>query len=76
MQSYSPIRSDGASTLVVGQDAQGHWLVQESLGQLEGCFVSFEAALGFARRECHSFPGATVTVSRMPLTPHAAWGGL
>ncbi len=58
-----------ASILVVGQDAAGHWLVQESGGLLEGRFVSFAAALAFARAERHGFPGATVAISGTPLVP-------
>ena len=55
------------STLQVGQDSAGHWLVQESHGRLEGRFVSFNAAMAYAHSECHSFPGATIVVASTPL---------
>lgn len=65
--------ADGsAHVLVVGPDGSGRWLVQESFGTLEGYFISFEAALGFARRERHGIPGATVAVSCAPLTRRIA----
>lgn len=56
-------------TLLVGQDREGHWLVQERDGALEGCFVSRAAALDFARWERHAYPSACVQVSAEPLTP-------
>lgn len=55
--------------LSVGQDRAGHWLVQENNGKLEGRFVSFAAALAFARSERHSLPGASVVVVETPLVP-------
>lgn len=56
------------SIFFVGQDEAGHWLVQDSGGQLEGRFVSFAAAMGFARAERHAFH-AEVVVSTRPLVP-------
>ncbi|MGH6616564.1 hypothetical protein [Sphingomonas sp.] len=55
--------------LQVGQDSAGHWLVQESGGRLEGRFISFIAAMHFARREQSSFPGASVVLATSPLVP-------
>jgi hypothetical protein len=57
----------------VGQDAAGHWLVQESGGRLDGRFVSFKAALAFARAERHGFPGATVAITTTPLIPQISF---
>jgi hypothetical protein len=58
-----------ASVITVGQDRAGHWLVQESSGAMEGRFVSFAAAMAFARGERHGFPGATISVATRPLVP-------
>lgn len=55
--------------LQVGQDVAGHWLVQENHGRLEGRFVSFTAAMSFARSERSAFPGATVVLAETPLVP-------
>ena len=55
--------------LKVGQDSAGHWLVQESGGRLEGRFISFNAAMTFARSEQSSFPGATIVLETSPLVP-------
>lgn len=57
------------SVIQVGQDAAGHWLVQESAGRLEGRFVSFDAAIAYARSERRSLCGATITLSQAPLVP-------
>ena len=56
-------------TLLVGQDSHGHWLVQEQDGALEGCFVSKDAALSFARWERHAYTSARVQLAPEPLTP-------
>ena len=56
-------------TLSVRQDEVGHWLVQESGGRLEGRFISFAAAMGFARAELHACPGATIIIETRPLVP-------
>lgn len=53
----------------VGQDAAGHWLVQESDKRIEGRFISYNAAMAFARSEQSSFPGATVVLAQSPLVP-------
>lgn len=55
--------------LKVGQDSAGHWLVQDNDGRLEGRFVSQAAAMGFARSECHSLPGATILATTSTLVP-------
>ena len=55
--------------LKVGQDEAGHWLVQDSTGMLEGRFVSFAAAMSFARSERHALPGATILCTATPLVP-------
>jgi hypothetical protein len=64
-----PIRSE---ILIVGQDIKGHWLVQDGIGRLEGCFVSRETALGFARAESGMLH-ATVQMTDTPLTPYIAF---
>jgi hypothetical protein len=56
-------------TLLVGQDSHGHWLVQEQDGELEGSFVSRDAALSFARWERHAYPCACVRLAAEPLVP-------
>lgn len=57
----------GATILWVGQDCEGHWLVQESHGLMEGRFVSRAAAWQFARAERHAFPGAELVEAAQPL---------
>lgn len=69
ISSDSPEPDPAGCTLNVGQDQAGHWLVQESGGKLEGRFVSFTAAMAFARRERQALPGATIVVAVEPLTP-------
>jgi len=61
---------DPAVTILwVGQDREGHWLVQENHGLMEGRFVSREAAWQFARAERHGFPGAECAEAGQPLVP-------
>lgn len=55
-------------TIYVGQDAAGHWLVQDSGKRMEGRFVSFAAAMGYARSERHAYH-ATVAIAAEPLLP-------
>ena len=57
----------------VGQDKAGHWLAQESGGRMEGRFVSFNAALHFARAERYGFPGADVVVVSDPIVPFVSF---
>jgi hypothetical protein len=60
------------TTLLVGPDNHGHWLVQEQDGPLEGSFISQAAALRFARWERHAFAQARVELSAAPLVPRLA----
>ena len=62
-----------ACVLTVGQDAAGHWLVQDSGGRLEGRFISLSAAMAFARSERHSLPGGTIERSDIPLIPNISF---
>ena len=74
MVSVTSLEPDPArSVLFVGQDTAGHWLVQESHGLLEGRFISFAAALRFARAERRSFPNGSVAVVTAPLTPQISF---
>jgi hypothetical protein len=57
------------STLFIGQDAAGHWLVQESTGGFGGRFISRDAAMSFARAEQYRFAPDHVVVVATPLTP-------
>jgi hypothetical protein len=63
---------DRSAILFVGQDIKGHWLVQDMIGRLEGCFVSRETALGFARAESGMLH-ARVQLADTPLTPRIAF---
>lgn len=58
-----------ACVLKVGQDAAGHWLVQDEGARLEGRFISLATAMAFARAERHSLPGATIERCETPLIP-------
>jgi len=53
--------------LRVGQDRDGHWIVQEAEGLLEGLFRSREAAIRFAMSECRAFPGSRMVLATDPL---------
>jgi hypothetical protein len=55
--------------LMVGQDSHGRWLVQDTVGLIEGQFRSRDTAIGFARSESeiHHLP---VAISDTPLTSH------
>lgn len=55
--------------LRVGQDAAGHWLVQQDGGGLEGRFVSLAAAATFAHAEAQSIPNATIVRALTPIVP-------
>lgn len=65
LQSTSDRR--GSSVLRVGQDRRGRWLVQDTVGHIEGFFTSRDSALGFARSECDLLH-ATIEMSEAPLT--------
>ncbi|UYY77545.1 hypothetical protein [Sphingomonas sp. R1] len=62
-----PEPDPATSILWVGQDRDGHWLVQESHGLMEGRFVSRAAAWQFACAERHAFPGAALAEALQPL---------
>jgi hypothetical protein len=67
LQAFSPI-----TTLLVGRDDRGHWLVQEEGGGLEGCFLSQADALRFARWERHAYRRARVALTADPLVARVA----
>lgn len=46
-----PILLPGRPALRVGQDARGHWLVQDEAGLVEGFFTTRKSAIDFARAE-------------------------
>ena len=69
LTSVDPDPLQPCTTLWVGRDAAGHWLVQESGGRLEGRFVSYAAAMAFARSARLAFPGAVVEVANGPMVP-------
>lgn len=54
--------------IYVGQDRAGHWLVQDSRHTLEGRFISYRAAMGFAQAERDIYH-ASVEIAELPLTP-------
>lgn len=53
--------------LFVGQDRAGHWLVQASGGSMEGRFISFAAAMKFARSELGMLPASCIKVRETPM---------
>jgi hypothetical protein len=57
------------TTILVGRDAAGHWLVQGGKGQLEGRFISSEAAWAFARAETRGMAGVRIVAAPRPLVP-------
>lgn len=60
---------DRPGTIIhVGQDADGHWLVQDSGKQMEGRFVSRSVAMHFAAGECQIYH-ASLEVVGAPLVP-------
>lgn len=69
MISLTSSEADDVLSLKVGQDSAVHWLVQESLGRLEGRFISFAAAMSFARSERSAFPGASTVVTASLIVP-------
>lgn len=64
-----PEPEQASCVLRVGQDAAGHWLVQDGLGKLEGRFVSLATAMAFARGEQRSLPGASIVRAVHPIVP-------
>jgi hypothetical protein len=69
MTEVDPEPDQHRSVFFVGQDKAGHWLVQETSGQLEGRFISRAAAISFALAERHAFGDADVVISSRPLVP-------
>lgn len=63
----------GGAVLLIGQDSAGHWLVQQRGGGLEGRFISFAAAMAFARSELRSLPGATMVRAATPIVPSVSF---
>lgn len=77
MRTDFPIEPDPQARLIpdpqprliyVGQDRAGHWLVQDSAGQLEGRFISRGAAMRYAVEEAEIYH-ARVAVADTALTP-------
>jgi hypothetical protein len=64
------------SIITVGQDKVGHWLVQESDGTMEGRFITYAAALSFARCEHHACPRSKIVIATVPLTPFISFAPL
>ncbi|MFN3627740.1 MAG: hypothetical protein ACK4S3_07675 [Parvibaculum sp.] len=54
-------------TICVGQDRAGHWLVQARGGSLEGRFISFAAAMSFARSELGLLSASRIEVRNTPM---------
>lgn len=54
--------------IYVGQDRAGHWLVQDKCRRLEGRFVSYAAAMSYARDERDIYH-ARIEVASAPLVP-------
>ncbi len=54
--------------IYVGQDAAGHWLVQDDARRMEGRFVSRAAAMSFAEAERQIYH-AEITLAAEPLLP-------
>jgi hypothetical protein len=71
-----PEPDQSISTITVGQDSVGHWLVQDSDGTMEGRFITYAAALSFARSEHHACPRSTIVVATNPLTPFISFAPL
>ena len=68
--SSEPLSEPDPTGLViyVGQDRAGHWLVQDSRRTLEGRFISYGAAMGYAQAERDIYH-ASVEIVDVPLTP-------
>lgn len=69
MSSEPTSEPDGRTTTIyVGQDTAGHWLVQDSGRRMEGRFVSRGAALSFAEAERQIYH-ARLEMASAPLIP-------
>lgn len=55
------------AVLFVGQDKAGHWLVQARGGSMEGRFISFTAAMKFARSELGMLPASCIKLKESPM---------
>lgn len=76
MSASVPPEPDQSGTIIfVGQDRAGHWIVQDSGKRLEGCFISFAAAMSYAHGERDLYH-AVVQVSSTPLTPLISYGSV
>lgn len=76
MSASIPLEPDqSGSVIYVGRDRAGHWLVQDDQKRLEGCFVSYAAAMSYAQGERH-FYHARVEVCETLLTPVITYGSL
>lgn len=63
-----PEPDPSGAIIYVGQDSAGHWLVQLSSKQMEGRFVSFAAAMSYARSERELYH-AEVELASSPIQP-------
>lgn len=69
MPSDTPSEPDQPGLIIyVGQDRTGHWLVQDSAGRLEGRFISYAAAMSYARAERDIYHAA-MAIAPSPMTP-------
>jgi hypothetical protein len=58
---------DAEHVLLVGQDPEGHWVVQENHGLSEALFATRDAAIRFALWERHAFAHARIELTPTPL---------
>nr|WP_317892564.1 hypothetical protein [uncultured Sphingomonas sp.] len=68
MSDVSPEPDQPGRIIYVGQDCAGHWLVQDSGKTLEGRFVSYAAAMHYAREEREIYR-AEIAIASAPLVP-------
>jgi len=71
-----PGRHHEPTVLLVGEDNDGHWLVQENHGRIDEEFESKGAAVAFAESVRRRLPSAFLmvtpsTISRPPTPPRA-----
>lgn len=62
------------SIFLVGQDADGHYRVQENYGLIGGAFADRAAAIRFAHDESRHFAGSIVLVTPALIDLHRANG--
>jgi hypothetical protein len=58
-----PGRHREPTVLLVGEDGEGHWLVQENHGRIDEEFESRGAAVAFAESVRRKLPGAFLMVT-------------